>query len=84
MWKCWNIRDTPTEELVERLKRTYQNIDDGYKLLRRIASLEDAKNYLSEIFKMKSYACELDTEICRRRIEEEIEPYGTPKKNESK
>lgn len=81
MYKTWNIRDTPTEELTERLGKTYRNIDDGYKLLRRIASIEDAKKYLEDIFRMKNYALEIDIELCRRKIEEDI-IYGTPKKND--
>ena len=50
----WNIRDSNTDALEELLKRKYKEIDDSYKMLRKVSNIEDAKMLIDEIWQMKS------------------------------
>ena len=62
----WNARDTPTEELEELLKRKYKEIDSNYKMLKKVARIEDAEKLVDEIWRMKSFANSIEVELVRR------------------
>lgn len=62
----WNIRDSTTEALEELLQRKYKEIDREYKMLRKVANIEDAKRMLDEIWQMKSFASSIEMELMRR------------------
>lgn len=62
----WNARDTPTEALEELLERKYKEINSNYKMLRRVAKIEDAKKLVDEIWQMKSFANSIEIELLRR------------------
>ena len=62
----WNARDTPTEALEELLERKYKEINSNYKMLRRVAKIEDAKKLVDEIWQMKSFANSIEVELLRR------------------
>lgn len=66
MMKSWNIRDQPKEALETLLKRKYKEIDEEYKMLRKVANIEDAKKMLDEIWQMKSFANAIEIELIRR------------------
>lgn len=62
----WNARDTPTEALEELLERKYKEINSNYKMLRKVARIEDAKKLVDEIWQMKSFANSIEVELMRR------------------
>lgn len=66
MMKSWNVRDQTKEALEELLKRKYNEIDGNYKMLKKIANIDDAKKLLDEIWKMKSFANAIEMELIRR------------------
>ena len=53
--KSWNIRDQTEKELAELLEKKYKEIENDYKLLRKISEMEDAKKMIDEIWQCKSF-----------------------------
>jgi thioredoxin-like negative regulator of GroEL len=66
MQKTWNVRDQTKEALEELLTRKYKEINDEYKILRKVSNMEDAKKLLDEIWQMKSFANAIEMELIRR------------------
>lgn len=66
MNKTWNVRDQTKEALEELLTRKYKEIDGEYKMLRKVANVQDAKKLLDEIWQMKSFANAIEMELIRR------------------
>lgn len=66
MRKAWNVRDQTKEALEELLKRKYKEIDDNYKMLKKVSNIEDAKKLVDEIWQMKSFANIIEMELMRR------------------
>lgn len=66
MNKTWNVRDQPKEAIEELLIRKYKEIDDNYKMLRKVSNIEDAKRLVDEIWQMKSFANAIELELMRR------------------
>lgn len=66
MTKSWNIRDQTEENLKELLKKKYAEIENDYKLLRKINNIEDAKKMMDEIWQCKSFANAIELELIRR------------------
>lgn len=66
----WNVRDSTTDALKELLNRKYKEIDKEYKMLRKVANIEDAKKLLDEIWQMKSFANAIEMELMRREYED--------------
>lgn len=66
MHKAWNIRDQPTEALKELLIRKLKEIDDNYKMLKKVSNIEDAKKLVDEMWQIRSFANEIDLELIRR------------------
>lgn len=64
--KTWNVRDQPKEALEELLTRKYKEIESEYKVLRKVANIQDAKKLLDEIWQMKSFANAIEMELMRR------------------
>lgn len=64
--KTWNARDTPKEALEELLKRKYKEIDNEYKMLRKVEKKEDAKKLIEEIWQMKDFVNSIEIELMRR------------------
>lgn len=62
----WNVRDSTTDALQELLKRKYKEIDKEFKILQKVAKIEDAKKLLDEIWQMKSFANAIELELIRR------------------
>lgn len=67
--KAWNVRDQTTEALEELLKRKLKEIDDDYKMLKKISKIEDAKKLIDEIWQIRSFANDIDLELIRRDYE---------------
>lgn len=62
----WNARDTPKAALEELLTKKYKEINNEYKLLRKVKKIEDAKKLIDEIWQMKSFANSIEMELMRR------------------
>lgn len=66
MMKSWNVRDQTKEALEELLGRKYKEIDGNFKMLKKVANINDAKKLLDEIWQMKSFANAIEMELIRR------------------
>lgn len=64
--KTWNPRDQPREELNNLLTKKYKEIEAGYKILRKVSDINDAKKIIDEIWMMKSFANSIEMELLRR------------------
>jgi hypothetical protein len=64
--KSWNIRDQTEENLTELLKKKYKEIENDYKLIRKISDIETAKKMIDEIWQCKSFADAIELELIRR------------------
>lgn len=69
MHKTWNVRDQTTEALKELLIRKLKEIDDDYKMLRKVSNIEDAKKLVDEMWQIRSFANDIDLELIRREYE---------------
>lgn len=67
--KTWNVRDQTKEALEELLKRKYKEIDSNYKMLRKVANIEDAKKLVEEIWQIKSFVNTIELELIRKEYE---------------
>lgn len=67
--KTWNIRDQTTEALEELLIKKLKEIDDNYKMLRKVSKIEDAKKLVDEMWQIRSFANDIDLELIRRDYE---------------
>lgn len=67
--KSWNIRDQTKEALEVLLERKYKEIDGEFKMLRKVANIEDAKKLLDEIWQTKSFANAIEMELIRREYD---------------
>ena len=65
-YKSWNARDQTKEALEDLLNRKYKEIDNNYKMLRKVQRIEDAKKLIDEIWQMKSFANSIELELMRR------------------
>lgn len=65
--KTWNVRDQTTNTLETLLERKYKEIDENYKMLRKVSKAEDANRLVNEIWQMKSFASDIELELMRRR-----------------
>lgn len=66
MHKTWNIRDQPEESLKRLLEKKYKEINAGYKMLKKLSNIEDAKIVLEEIWRTKKFANDIEMELMRR------------------
>lgn len=64
--KSWNVRDQTKEALEELLMRKYKEIEDNFKMLKKVSDINDAKKLLDEIWQMKSFANAIEMELIRR------------------
>lgn len=65
-FKSWQARDQPEETLKVMLEKRYKDIEQSYKLLRKVSNIEDAKKLVEQIWSMKSFCNEIELEILRR------------------
>lgn len=66
MTKSWNVRDQTEKDLTEILEKKYKEIENDYKLLRKISEIETAKKMVDEIWQCKSFAKTIELELIRR------------------
>lgn len=66
--KPWNVRDQTDENLMRELTKTYKAIDAAYSMIRKAATIEDARYYVDLAFRKKAAAANIEVEILRRDI----------------
>lgn len=67
--KTWNMRDQPRETLERQLEKKYKEINNNYRMLRKVSNIEDAKMLIDEIWQMKSFVNAINMELMRREYE---------------
>lgn len=79
MQKTWNVRDQTEEDLRLEAERLYKQIEAGYKMMRKVSNLEDAKKIIDQIWIMKKWANNIELELLRREYtnEAQTENAGT-------
>lgn len=71
--KTWNVRDQTEETLRLEAERLYKQIEAGYKLMKKISNLEDAKKTIEKIWIMKKWANDIELELIRREYTNEAQ-----------
>lgn len=66
MNKTWNVRDQTEENLRLEAERLYKQIEAGYKMIKKVSKLEDAKKLIDRIWIMKKWANDIEMELMRR------------------
>lgn len=69
--KTWNVRDQTKENLQIEVNKLYKEIDAGYKMIKRMSNIEDAKKTIDRIWIMKSWANDIQLELIRREYNDE-------------
>lgn len=64
--KTWNVRDQTKETLERQLAKKYKEIENNYRMLKKVSNIEDAKMLIDEIWRMKSYVNDIEIELIRR------------------
>lgn len=77
--KTWNVRDQTEETLRLEAERLYKQTENGYKLIKKVSSSEDAKKLIDRIWIMKKWANDIELELLRREYthEAQTENAGT-------
>lgn len=69
--KTWNVRDQTEETLRLEAEKIYREIEAGYKMMKKVSNLEDAKKIIDKIWIMKSWANDIQLELIRREYNNE-------------
>ena len=64
--KSWNVRDQTEKDLTKLLEKKYTEIENDYKILRKISEIESAKKMVDEIWQCKSFVKAIELELIRR------------------
>lgn len=71
--KTWNVRDQTEKNLRIEADRLYKEIEAGYKMLKKVSNIEDAKKIIDRIWIMKSWANDIQLELIRREYTNEAQ-----------
>ena len=69
--KTWNVRDQNEKDLRLEADKLYREIEAGYKMLKKISNIEDAKKIIDRIWIMKAWANDIQLELIRREYNNE-------------
>lgn len=69
--KTWNVRDQTEKDLRIEADRLYKEIEAGYKMIKKISNIEDAKKIIDRIWIMKTWANDIQLELIRREYSNE-------------
>nr|DAJ11826.1 MAG TPA: hypothetical protein [Microviridae sp.] len=69
--KTWNVRDQTEKDLRIEADKLYREIEAGYKMLKKISNIEDAKKMIDRIWIMKKWANDIQLELIRREYNNE-------------
>lgn len=77
--KTWNVRDQTEDSLRLEAEKLYKQIEAGYKMIKKVSKLEDAKKIIDQIWVMKKWANDIELELIRREYtnEAQTENAGT-------
>lgn len=64
--KTWNVRDQTEETLKILLEQKYKEINNNYKILRKVSNIEDANRLVNEIWQMKGFVRDIELELMQR------------------
>lgn len=64
--KTWNVRDQTEEALKALLEKQYRDIEQSYKLLKKVSDITDAKKLVDQIWSIKKLCKEIELELLRR------------------
>lgn len=64
--KTWNVRDQTEEALKALLENKYKDIEQSYKLLKKVSDITDAKKLVDQIWSNKKFCNEIELELLRR------------------
>lgn len=73
MHKTWNVRDQTEEDIRLEAERLYKQIEAGYKMIKKVSSLEEAKKIIERIWVMKKWANDIELELLRREYTNEAQ-----------
>lgn len=71
--KTWNVRDQTEETLRLEAEKLYKKIEAGYKMIKKISSLEEAEKIIDRIWVMKKWANNIELELIRREYTNEAQ-----------
>lgn len=71
--KTWNVRDQTEEALRTEAERLYKQMEDGYKMVKKVSKLEDAERIIGKIWVMKKWANDIELELFRREYTNEAQ-----------
>ena len=71
--KTWNVRDQTEKDLRLEAERLYKQIEAGYKMVKKVSKLEDAKEIIDRIWVMKKWANDIELELFRREYTNETQ-----------
>lgn len=69
--KTWNVRDQTEKDLKLEAERLYREIENGYKLVKKVSEKEEAEKIIDRIWIMKSWANDIQIELIRREYSNE-------------
>jgi hypothetical protein len=69
--KTWNVRDQTETDLRLEADKLYRKIEVGYKMLKKLSNIEDAKKMIDRIWIMKTWANDIQLELTRREYSNE-------------
>jgi hypothetical protein len=69
--KTWNVRDQTEKDLRIEADKLYKEIEAGYKMIKKVSNLEDAKKIIDRIWIMKAWANDIQLELIRREYNNE-------------
>ena len=69
--KTWNVRDQTEKDLRLEADRLYKKIEAGYKMIKKVSDIEDAKKIIDQIWIMKTWANDIQLELMRREYSNE-------------
>ena len=69
--KTWNVRDQTEKDLRLEADKLYREIEAGYKMLKKLSNIEDAKKIIDRIWTMKKWANDIQLELMRREYSNE-------------
>lgn len=71
--KTWNVRDQTEETLRLEAEKLYKQIEAGYKMIKKMSKLEDAKKTIERIWIMKKWANDIELELIKREYTNEAQ-----------
>lgn len=69
--KTWNIRDQTEGDLRLEADKLYREIENSYKIIKKISDREEAHKIIDRIWIMKSWANDIQLELIRREYNNE-------------